>query len=94
MSPFPTSHVPARFKAPITDDERLTLLRLVCEALEHVEAIAQAAPVTRADNHKRDHKARADYFRPYTLKDAKPRARAAQTKLREAWDMIDPPLSK
>lgn len=86
-----TAHEPRRFDKPLTDDERLDLMRLVTQALEHVEAIAQAAPQMRADVHKRDIRRKDDAYRPYTLKDAKPRARAAVKLLREAWDMVDPP---
>lgn len=88
-----TAHEPRRFKRPLTDDERIDLMNMVTQALEHVEAIAQAAPVMRADVHNRTIKKKDDAFRPYTLKDAKPRARAAALLIRKAWDMIDPPLS-
>lgn len=91
-NPFPTSHLPLRFAEPLTDEQRIELMLLVTQALEHVEAIAHAAPVIRADVHNRTIKAKADAYRPYTLKDAKPRARAAASILRKAWDMVDPPL--
>lgn len=93
MSNFPTSHQPPRFAKDLTHDERMELLMLVCEAIELVEKVSQAAPVERADLHQRTIKAKADAYRPYTLKDARPHARNAALRLRKAWDIIDPPLT-
>lgn len=94
IRPMHTAHEPRRFAKPLTDDERLELMQLITQALEHVENIAQAAPIMRADIHKRTIKKKDDGFRPYTLKDAKSPARIAALRLRAAWDIVDPPLSK
>lgn len=91
-NPYPTSHHPHRFKAPLSDDERLTLMGLITDAMTLCEKVAQAAPVERADLHKRTIKAKDDAYRAYTLKDARPHARIAAMRLREAWDIVDPPL--
>lgn len=91
--PMHSAHEPRRFAKPLSDDERLELMQLITQALEHVENIAQAAPVMRADVHKRTIKKKDDAYRPYTLKDAKSPARIAALRLRAAWDIVDPPLS-
>ena len=74
--------------------------QLIGECVTEVEAIANAKPQRYADdpevvgygpgsNCDRPHGAR----RAFTLKDAKPRARAAARRLREAWEMVDPSLA-
>lgn len=72
---------------------------LVAQVLIDVEDIANANPKRHADHWKIVEGCRANFergnfeTRPYTLKDAKPRARCAVSKLRELWALIDPPLT-
>jgi hypothetical protein len=67
---------------------------LVTQALQDVEAIQDAKSVERADLHIRNvYKCPEDMRRPFTLKDAKPRARCAARLLRQAWDVLEPTLT-
>lgn len=71
---------------------------LVGQAIGDVEAIAAAAPQTYADDPRYTEGYRANFERPhnarraFTLKDAKPLARTAARYLRQAWEVLDPPL--
>ena len=71
---------------------------LVGQAVADVEAIAIAAPQTYADDPRYTEGSRANFERPhnarraFTLKDAKPLARCAARQLREAWELLDPPI--
>jgi hypothetical protein len=71
---------------------------LVAQALPDVEAIALAAPQRYADDPAITEGYRANFDRPYnarrpfTLKDARPLARTSARLLREAWELLDPPI--
>lgn len=71
---------------------------LVAQAIPDIEAIDIAAPQTYADDPRFTEGCRANFTRPpnarraFTLRDARPLARCAARYLREAWDLLDPPL--
>lgn len=77
---------------------RVTML--LTEALMDVENIANAEPLKHADHPTLNEGCRANFNRghhekrAYTLKDAKPRARVAAAKLRQVWDLVDPPMMR
>jgi hypothetical protein len=74
----------------MTPEDRLTAAALlVSQALGEVDAIHEAKPVGYADfgtNFRRAHNDR----HPFTMRDAKPRARVAARLMREAWQLLDP----
>lgn len=75
------------------DDRARQVELLITAALGEVEEIADAKPMEYADrdcNFTRPYNAK----RPFSLKDAKSRARCAAKYLREAWDLCAPPVHK
>ncbi len=80
------------------DDLLAQVTLMLTEALRDVENIANAEPLKHADHPTLNEGCRANFERghhekrAYTLKDAKPRARVAAAKLREVWDLVDPPM--
>ena len=66
---------------------------LISQALLDIELVRDAKPVERADLHIRKiYKCPADMHRPFTLKDAKSRASYAAKLIRQAWEVVDPPI--
>jgi hypothetical protein len=68
----------------------------VCEALRDTEAIEQTKDTQYADDPllggpapNEDHRGKR---RRFTLADARPLARTAALQLRNAWELLDPPL--
>lgn len=74
-----------------TEREREAAL-LVSEAMSVVIEIAEARRQGYADYPANPQRGRLE-TRPMTMKDAKQRARYAEKLLRQAWDILDPPLA-
>jgi hypothetical protein len=73
------------------EDERALAAGLIGQALIEVDSIHEAKPMGLAPTYYNDlHRPRDK--RPFTLKDAKPRAKLAARYLREAWELIDPSI--
>lgn len=74
-----------------TEDDRTAAAALIGQALLEIDSIHEAAPMGLTPTYYNDlHRPRDK--RPFTLKDAKPRAKVAARMLREAWELIDPSL--